>query len=66
MLKFQVKDMTCGHCVRTITAAVAAVDGAAVVTIDLAAHQVSVAHATNPRVIEETIRDAGYTPMKLE
>ncbi|NUZ08523.1 heavy-metal-associated domain-containing protein [Piscinibacter koreensis] len=36
MIAFQVNDMTCGHCVSTITKAVRAVDKQASVSIDLA------------------------------
>ena len=37
MLTFEVKDMTCGHCVGAITKAVEAADPGARVQIDLAA-----------------------------
>ena len=40
MISFQVNDMTCGHCVATITKAVRSVDHGAKVEIDLAAHRV--------------------------
>jgi len=40
MITFEVNDMTCGHCVSSITRAVKALDPAAKVQIDLAAHRV--------------------------
>lgn len=42
MVTFQVNDMTCGHCVGTITKAVKAVDANAQVNIDLAKHLVEI------------------------
>ncbi len=63
MLTFQVKDMTCGHCVATITKAVQAVDAGAEVQTDLATHVVRVESGIAGAVIEAAIRDAGYTPV---
>lgn len=62
MIAFQVKDMTCGHCVATVTKAVQGMDAAAQVTIDLAAHQVAVESAESAERIAQAIREAGYTP----
>ena len=45
-LNFHVPDMTCGHCVRAISAAVRAVDADAALEFDLPAHQVRVSSAT--------------------
>jgi copper chaperone len=42
MIAFEVKDMTCGHCVSTITKALKAADKDAKVRIDLASHRVEV------------------------
>ena len=46
MIAFEVKDMTCGHCVSTITKALKAADRDAQVQIDLARHLVKVEPAT--------------------
>lgn len=62
MIAFQVKDMTCGHCVATVTKAVQGMDAAAQVTIDLVAHQVAVESAESAERIAQAIREAGYTP----
>lgn len=65
MLEFTVPDMTCSHCAGTITRAVAAVDPAAVVTVELPVHRVRVeAAAAGADAIESAIRDAGYTPQR--
>ena len=42
MISFQVNDMTCGHCVSTITKALKGVDATAKVQFDLATHRVDI------------------------
>lgn len=64
MIAFDVQDMTCGHCVSTITQALKAADPGAEVQIDLSAHRVQVQPATaSAGQLEEAIREAGYTPV---
>jgi copper chaperone len=64
MIAFEVKDMTCGHCVSTITQAVKAVDRNAKVEIDLARHRVEIEPAdAAARALADAISDAGYTPL---
>ena len=67
MISFQVNDMTCGHCVSSITKAVKALDSGAEVQIDLAAHLVRV-ETTQADAVElgEAIKAAGYTPVAIE
>ncbi len=66
MVTFQVNDMTCGHCVGTITKAVKAVDANAQVNIDLAKHLVEIdstdAGATK---LGAAISAAGYTAVPI-
>ena len=62
MIRFQVNDMTCGHCAATITKAVKALDAAAQITIDLPSHQVQIESVKPPQQIEAVIRDAGFSP----
>jgi copper chaperone len=63
MLTFRVQDMTCGHCVRAITAAVQSVDTDAVLEFDLAAHEVRVESANaSAESLLGVIKTAGYTP----
>lgn len=64
MLEFHVEDMTCGHCVSTVTKAVKQADPKASVDIDLANHLVRIDGSTDSDAIEEAIRDAGYTPVR--
>ncbi len=63
MMNFRVEDMTCNHCVMTVTKAVKALDGAARVDIDLPAHAVKVESARSAAEVEAAIREAGYTPV---
>ncbi len=66
MIAFEVKDMTCGHCVGTITKAVASVDAGARVTIDLPSHRVEIEPgAADARQLEAAISAAGYTPVAI-
>ena len=67
MISFQVNDMTCGHCVSSITKAVKAVDGEAKVQIDLATHRVDIEPTgTDAAELSDAIKEAGYTPVAIE
>jgi copper chaperone len=63
MLRYTIEDMTCGHCVQTITKALNGLDPAAAVSIDLGSKTVDVTTAADRQAVEGTIRDAGYTPV---
>lgn len=66
MLAFEVKDMSCGHCVSTITRAVQAVDPQAQVQVDLGRQRVQVApHSADAATLADAIRGAGYHPTPL-
>ncbi|MBI5269017.1 MAG: heavy-metal-associated domain-containing protein [Burkholderiales bacterium] len=66
MLTFEVKDMTCGHCVGAITQALQAADPAARVEVDLAGHLVRVEPAAaDAAALARAIEDAGYTPQPV-
>lgn len=64
MYQFNVPDMTCGHCVSTITQAVKSEDPNAKVSISLAQHLVEVTSALAEQEIARRIEEAGYTPNK--
>lgn len=64
MSTFSVPDMTCGHCVRSITEAIHAVAPQAVVSTDLDQHRVTVDGLDADQALK-TIAEAGYTPAKL-
>ena len=59
-MKFNVPDMTCGHCVATITKAVKAVDPAAEVKADLAGKTVMVETAVPAAAVAKAMEQAGY------
>jgi len=66
MIAFEVKDMTCGHCVSAITQAVKDADERAQVRIDLGTHRVEIdPAAAGAQALAEAIREAGYTPVAL-
>jgi copper chaperone len=66
MIAFEVNDMSCGHCVATITDAVKKVDKDARVEIDLARHRVEIEPATTDAArLGRAIEDAGFTPQVL-
>lgn len=67
MIAFEVNDMTCGHCVSTITKALKSADKDAKVTIDLARHLVMVEPTeTDAQELRDAIVEAGYTPIPVE
>ena len=67
MIAFEVTDMTCGHCVSTITKALKATDQDARVQIDLATHRVQVEPASaDADESAAAIREAGYTPVPVQ
>ena len=55
-----VNDMTCSHCVATVTQALQEALPGADIAVDLATHKVS--FTGDRRVGEDAIREAGYTP----
>jgi copper chaperone len=67
MVTFEVQDMTCGHCVSSITKAVLAMDATAQVTADLATHRVQVESIeSDSSALGDLIREAGHTPVPVE
>ncbi len=66
-MKVIVLGMTCGHCVRAITATIGELDPAAQVTVDLTSSEVDVAgQRVSPGMIVSAIQDAGYSARLLE
>lgn len=65
-IEFQVPDMTCGHCVKTITGAVTAAAPGASVAVDLLpTHRVTISGTDQADKVEAAIRDAGYEPQRV-
>ncbi|KKX29428.1 heavy-metal-associated domain-containing protein [Rhizobium sp. LC145] len=62
MYKFEVPDMTCGHCASTVEKAIRMADPNASAKVDLDSKTVSVETKIASEVISASIADAGYTP----
>lgn len=60
MYQLEVAEMSCGHCVSSVTKAVQAVDAAASVDVDLAQRRVSVQSSASLDKVAAAIADAGY------
>ena len=64
MIAFRVDDMTCSHCVATITRAVKEADPGASVEVELGRHLVRIEPGGgSAESIAAAIREAGYTPV---
>jgi copper chaperone len=59
-MTFNVPDMTCGHCVSTITKAVKTMDAGAEVTADLATGTLRVKTTAPAAAVSRALEDAGY------
>ena len=67
MITFEVNDMTCGHCVSTITKAVKAQDKDAKVQVDLTTRLVVIeSSGASARELHDAIAEAGFTPVPVE
>lgn len=62
MLEFVLPDMTCGHCVSTVTKTIQSIDPAAVVTIDLPSHLVTVDTNAQRELVASALTEEGYQP----
>jgi len=59
-MKFQVPEMSCGHCVSSIEKAVGAADPAASVQADLDAKTIRVASSLPPNKVMHILKETGY------
>lgn len=57
---FRVPNMSCGHCVATITNAVHEIDAEAVVKADTDLRQVNIVTKTDQDILREALAKAGY------
>jgi len=62
MIEIKVPDMTCNHCVSTITKALAGLDATARVECSLPDHLVRVDSKATAQDVLRCITEAGYTP----
>jgi copper chaperone len=67
MISFQVDDMTCGHCVSSLTAALQAADATAKLRFDLEAHRVDIEPGmADAAELSEAIKLAGYALVQID
>ena len=62
MIELTLPTMTCGHCVKAVTAAVQQVDAAARLQIDLPTHQVRIDSVRPASEFERALAEEGYAP----
>jgi copper chaperone len=62
MTEFELPDMTCGHCVKTVTETVHRVDAAARLKIDLPTHKVQIESPQPAEAFVAALIDEGYAP----
>lgn len=60
MIELHLPDMTCGHCVRTVTETVHKVDAAAQVTIDLPTHNLRIESTLAADAFKAALATEGY------
>lgn len=64
-IKFHIPDMSCNHCVNTLTNAIQQILPNAKVTIELAQRELTVTGTDNSQQIIQLISEAGFTPQAL-
>jgi copper chaperone len=60
MIELTLPTMTCGHCVKTVTATVQQVDAQAKLQIDLPTHHVQIESTRPAADFERALADEGY------
>ena len=60
MYELQVENMSCAHCVRSVTEAVQGIDPTTTVAVDLATKRVSITSVGALPLLTAAIADAGY------
>ncbi|MFM7848492.1 MAG: heavy-metal-associated domain-containing protein [Rubrivivax sp.] len=61
-IEFTLPDMTCGHCVRTVTATVQQVDPAAQLSIDLPTRKLVIESGQPAQAFAAALTEEGYPP----
>jgi len=60
MIELTLPDMTCGHCVKTVTATVQKLDVQARVQIDLPTHKVQIETTQPAEAVKQALAEEGY------
>lgn len=63
-MQFQVGDMACGGCARSVTKAIHSVDPQAKVDIDLDLKRVTVVSGADQSAVAAVLEDAGFPPRR--
>lgn len=66
MLEFEVKDMSCNHCVASITKAVTTIDPNATVQADLDARRVKVNGGLEASAVIAALDDIGFPAQQVQ
>jgi copper chaperone len=61
-MQFQIDNMTCGGCARSVTKAIQSVDPQAKIEIDLPHKRVTVESGANQSAVAAVLEDAGFSP----
>lgn len=62
MIELTLPDMTCGHCVKTVTETVKRIDPQATPQIDLPTHRVRIESAQPAEAFAKALAEEGYAP----
>ncbi|MBA4267252.1 MAG: copper chaperone [Comamonadaceae bacterium] len=60
MHEFHLPDMTCGHCVSTVSLTLKLADPDCEIAVDLAQHRIGVKSTEDRETLLEALADAGY------
>jgi len=60
MIELHLPDMTCGHCVRTITEVARRLDPQADVQTDLSTHRARFQTEADPQALRKALEEEGY------
>lgn len=64
MIKLNVPDMSCNHCIKVIEGAVKGLDAAAGINVDLASKTVTIETKAGPEAVSRALDAAGYPNSK--
>ena len=64
MYRFQVPNMTCGGCAKSVTKAIQSVDPQAKVDIDLPTKRINVDSGADESAVVAVLEDVGYPPRR--
>lgn len=60
MYQYEIPDMSCGHCVATVTNAIKSIDASAVADVDLIKRIATIETKADPSAISAALDEAGY------